>query len=101
MSIEARQRESVGRMIDVSTTRLSRRAFHRLAAGTAALAAPFVRGAHAAGKLSMGFRDNRSPGAKKATTDRVNGWAAKEKDEVHIDYIAPLGNKNRLTIAAE
>ena len=84
----------------MSTTRLSRRALHRLAAG-AALAAPFVRGAHAAGKLSMGFWDHWVPGANQATTDLVNEWAAKEKVEVQIDYITSQGNKNRLTIAAE
>ena len=81
-------------------SRLSRRAFQTLAAGTA-LAAPFVRGAHAAGKLSMGFWDHWVPGANQATTDLVNEWAAKEKVEVQIDYITSQGNKNRLTIAAE
>jgi ABC-type glycerol-3-phosphate transport system substrate-binding protein len=60
-----------------------------------------VRGAHAAGKLSMGFWDHWVPGANKATTDLVNEWAAKEKVEVQIDYITSQGNKNRLTIAAE
>ncbi|HJQ58463.1 MAG TPA: ABC transporter substrate-binding protein, partial [Vineibacter sp.] len=84
----------------MSTSKLSRRSFQALATGTA-LAAPFVRGAHAAGKLSMGFWDHWVPGANKATTDLVNEWAAKEKVEVLIDYITSQGNKNRLTIAAE
>ncbi|TXL69639.1 extracellular solute-binding protein [Vineibacter terrae] len=84
----------------MATSGLSRRAFQGLAAG-AALAAPFVRGAHAAGKLSMGFWDHWVPGANQATTDLVNAWAAKEKVDVQIDYITSQGNKNRLTIAAE
>ena len=84
----------------MATTRLLRRTFNRLAAGTA-LAAPFVRGAHAAGKLSIGFWDHWVPGANKATTDLVNEWAAKEKVEVQIDYITSQGNKLLLTIAAE
>jgi hypothetical protein len=62
---------------------------------------PFVRGAHAAGKLSMGFWDHWVPGANNALTDLVNQWAAKEKVEVQIDYITSQGNKNILTIAAE
>ncbi|TWT03879.1 ABC transporter substrate-binding protein [Reyranella sp. CPCC 100927] len=84
----------------MATTRLSRRTFHTLAAGTA-LAAPFVRGAHAAGKLSIGFWDHWVPGANKATTDLVNEWAAKEKVEVQIDYITSQGNKLLLTVQAE
>jgi ABC-type glycerol-3-phosphate transport system substrate-binding protein len=60
-----------------------------------------VRGAHAAGKLSIGFWDHWVPGANKASTDIVNAWAEKEKVEVQIDYIPSQGNKNLLTIAAE
>lgn len=84
----------------MATQKLSRRGFQRIAAG-AALAAPFVRGAHAAGKLTIGFWDHWVPGANKASTDLVNEWAAKEKVEVAIDYITSQGFKNRLTIAAE
>jgi ABC-type glycerol-3-phosphate transport system substrate-binding protein len=84
----------------MAQSRVSRRAFQRLVIG-GVVAAPYVRGAHAAGKLSMGFWDHWVPGANKATTDLVNEWAAKEKVEVQIDYITSQGNKNRLTIAAE
>jgi len=84
----------------MAITRLSRRTFNGLAAGTA-LAAPFVRGAHAAGKLSIGFWDHWVPGANKATTDLVNEWAAREKVEVQIDYITSQGNKLLLTVQAE
>jgi ABC-type glycerol-3-phosphate transport system substrate-binding protein len=65
------------------------------------IAAPFVRTAHAAGKLAIGFWDHWVPGANKASETLVNEWAAKEKVEVTIDYIASQGSKNLLTIAAE
>src|SRR3954465_4849685 len=70
-------------------------------ATTALIAAPYVRGAHAAGKISIGFWDHWVPGANKASTDTVNAWAAKEKVEVQIDYIPSQGDKNLITIAAE
>jgi len=70
-------------------------------ATTALIAAPYVRGAHAAGKLSIGFWDHWVPGANKASEAIVKEWAEKEKVEVTIDYIPSQGNKNLLTIAAE
>ena len=72
-------------------------------AGTAAVAmsAPFVRGAHAAGKLSMGFWDHWVPNANGATEKLVREWAEKEKVEVQIDFITSQGNKLLLTGAAE
>ena len=60
-----------------------------------------MRGAYAAGKLSIGFWDHWVPGANKTSTDLVNEWAAKEKVEVQIDYITSQGNKLLLTVAAE
>lgn len=78
----------------------------RFVAGTAAasaafVAAPFVRGAYAAGKLSVGFWDHWVPGANKATEDLVKAWAEKEKVEVSMDFITSQGNKLLLTTAAE
>ena len=70
-------------------------------AATALVAMPFVRGAHAAGKLSMGFWDHWVPGANNATKTLVDEWAAKEKVDVKIDFITSQGNKLLLTIAAE
>ena len=70
-------------------------------ATTALVAAPYVRGAHAAGKISIGFWDHWVPNANNATMDIVNAWAAKEKVEIKIDYIPSQGQKNLLTIAAE
>src|SRR5438270_279499 len=72
------------------------------ALATAALiTAPYVRGAHAAGKLSIGFWDHWVPGANSATKTLVEEWAGKEKVDVTIDYIPSQGMKNLITIAAE
>src|SRR5476649_279627 len=78
----------------------------RFVGGTAALssamvAAPFVRGAHAAGKLSIGFWDHWVPDANKATEKLVKEWSEKEKVEVQVDFITSNGNKLLLTSAAE
>ena len=87
----------------MSRKRLSRRQF--VAAGAlssaALITAPFVRTAHAAGKLTMGFWDHWVPGANKVCSDMVNEWAEKEKVEVAIDFITSQGNKILVTIAAE
>src|SRR4030088_2225823 len=87
----------------MSRRKLSRRQFVAATAlsSAALIAAPYVRTAHAAGSLTMGFWDHWVPGANKASTDLVNEWAAKEKVEVSIDYITSNGNKNEITIAAE
>ena len=87
----------------MSRKKLSRRQFVAATALTSAamITAPYVRGAYAAGKLSIGFWDHWVPGANKATTDLVNEWAEKEKVEVSIDYITSNGRKNEITIAAE
>ena len=87
----------------MGSRKVSRR---RFVAGTAALstalvAAPFVRGAYAAGKLSIGFWDHWVPGRQRGHRELVKEWAEKEKVEVSIDYITSHGNKHLLTIAAE
>jgi len=83
--------------------RISRRRFlsTTTALTTTLIAAPYVRTAHAAGKLSIGFWDHWVPGANNTSKALVEEWAAKEKVEVSIDYITSQGNKNLLTIAAE
>ena len=83
--------------------KLSRRQFVAVTAATsvALVTAPYVRGAYAAGKLSIGFWDHWVPGANKTLTDLVNEWAAKEKIEAQIDYITSQGNKILLTVSAE
>src|SRR5712691_9658909 len=82
--------------------KLTRRRFlATTAASTALLAMPHVRGAHAAGKLSVALWDHWVPGANATSTALIEQWAAREKVEVRIDNINNLGNKILLTIAAE
>jgi hypothetical protein len=82
---------------------ISRRNVLKTAAlGSAAvLAAPYVRGAYAAGKLSLGCWDHWVPGANNTLTKLCNEWGEKNKVEVHIDYITTQGEKDKLTAAAE
>ena len=70
-------------------------------ASTALVAMPYVRGAHAAGKLTVGLWDHWVPTANAASTALIEEWAAKEKVEVQIDYITTQGNKLLLTEHAE
>ena len=82
---------------------LTRRRFMAASAAASAtmIAAPFVRTAHAAGKLSIGFWDHWVPGANDTSRALAEEWAAKEKVDLQIDYITSQGEKQRLTIAAE
>ena len=86
-----------------SGNRFTRRNFLATTAAASAIsvAPPFIRGAHAAGKLSVGFWDHWVPKANDTLTALCNEWAAKEKVELTIDYIPSQGQKNLLTIAAE
>ncbi len=87
----------------MSRKKLSRREFVAATAASSAalMTAPYIRGAHAAGKLSMAFWDHWVPGANDVTTKIVNEWAEKEKVAVTIDYVTSQGFKNLITIAAE
>jgi ABC-type glycerol-3-phosphate transport system substrate-binding protein len=103
-SKEERQDDNKSKEGDImSRKKLSRRQFVAATAlsSAALITAPYVRGAYAAGKLTIGFWDHWVPGANKASTDLVNEWAAKENVEVSIDYIPSQGNKLLLTIQAE
>jgi ABC-type glycerol-3-phosphate transport system substrate-binding protein len=83
--------------------KLSRRQFVAATAMTSAalVGAPYVRGAYAAGKLSMGFWDHWVPGANKTLTELVKEWAEKERIETQIDYITSQGQKLLVTASAE
>jgi ABC-type glycerol-3-phosphate transport system substrate-binding protein len=70
-------------------------------ATAAVITAPYVRGAHAAGKLTLGCWDHWVPGANNTLTKLCNEWGAKNNVEVHIDYITSQGEKDKLTAAAE
>ena len=84
---------------------VSRTTRRRFVAGSVAastfVAAPFVRGVHAAGKLSLAMWDHWVPNANNATKAAIDEWAAKEKVEVQVDFITSQGNKLLLTGAAE
>ena len=82
---------------------IARRAFISAAAGlgSAALAAPFVRGAHAAGPLTVAFWDHWVPGANEALRAIVEEWAAESRIELRLDFITSVGAKNVLTARAE
>jgi len=61
--------------------KLTRRTVLTTAAlATTALAVPFVRGAHAAGKLACGFWDHWVPDANGVLTKICHEWAASELD---------------------
>ena len=82
--------------------KLSRRRFMaKASAASVAIATPFVRTAHAAGKLTVGFWDHWVPGANDATKSLVEEWAEREKVEVQMDFIPSQGMKLQMTTAAE
>lgn len=82
-------------------TPMTRRRFLTTTTAAGALAMPFVRGAYAAGKLTLAFWDHFVPGANDALKALVDEWGAKEKVEVQTDFITSQGDKLLLTIAAE
>src|SRR6266481_6191378 len=82
-----------------TTTRRS--VLQTAAAATTLLATPFMRGAHAAGKLSVGFWDHWVPGANEPLEKLCREWAKREKVELKTDFITSNGDKDLLTVAAE
>lgn len=86
-------------MLQKTTTR--RRVLGTAAAATALTAAPFVRGAFAAGKLTCAFWDHWVPGANDTMKKLCQEWAAKEKVDIQVDFVTSQGDKIFLTIAAE
>jgi ABC-type glycerol-3-phosphate transport system substrate-binding protein len=87
--------------ISMSNALARRRFIQTGAAATATLAFPYVRTAHAAGSLSIGFWDHWVPGANDTLTKLCMDWGAKEKVDVKIDDITSQGDKIMLTIVAE
>ncbi len=83
----------------MTTSKFDRRRF--LAASAAAVVAPYVRTARAAGSLAVGFWDHWVPGANDALAKLCNEWAAKEKVGLKIDFITSQGSKLLLTITSE
>ena len=83
------------------TGRKIKRRHFTAAASAALVAAPFVRGAQAAGKLSLAMWDHWVPGANATTEKLAREWGEREKVELQIDFITTQGNKLLLTSAAE
>src|SRR5258707_10750394 len=98
MTQQGRPREDM-----MTGSKITRRSVLKTAAlaSTAVLAAPYVRGAYAAGKLTLGCWDHWVPGANATLTKLCNEWGEKNNVEVHIDYITSQGEKDKLTAAAE
>ena len=65
------------------------------------LTAPFVHGAYAAGKLSVGTWDHWVPGASQVLEKICKEWAEKEKVDLTFDLITSNGDKDLLTLMAE
>src|SRR5919202_6757803 len=70
-------------------------------ATTAAIAAPYVRSAHAAGRLTLGIWDHWVPGANNNMTALCQEWGEKNKVEIQIDYLTSVGDKDLITATAE
>jgi len=81
--------------------RTTRRTVLQTAALSPLVATPFVRGAYAAGKLSVGFWDHWVPGANVPLEKLCHEWADKEKVDIKVDFITSNGDKDLLTAAAE
>lgn len=82
---------------------ISRRKLLKTTAATAAAftAAPYVRTAHSAGKLSLGIADHWVPGCNEALRAVVDEWAAANSVEVTLDIITTEGFKDIITATAE
>src|ERR1700730_12845779 len=86
----------------MSGTLLTRRTVLKTAAlASTALAAPFVHGAYAAGKLAFGVWDHWVPKESEVLVKLCNEWAAKEKVEITVDLITSQGDKHLRPLRAE
>ena len=87
----------------MNASRLSRRNFLRTTALATAgtLAAPYVRTAHSAGKLTLGLWDHWVPGANEVLEKECKKWAEKNGVAITVDFITSIGFKNILTAQAE
>jgi len=85
------------------TTRspISRRSALKLGAAATALPLVHIRTAGAAGKLSLGLWDHWVPTGDVAMKKLIDDWAEKNKVAVSVDFIASVGSKINITMAAE
>ena len=70
-------------------------------AGAMAIAAPFIKTATSAGKLSLGIWDHWIPGANDVLEEIVLTWGKNNGVDIKIDFITSVGNKLLLTAQAE
>src|SRR5262249_34701020 len=85
----------------MAETTLTRRSVLKTAVATSVFGTPFVRGAHAAGKVSCGFWDHWGPGATGPLAKLCREGAEREKVYLTIDFIPSQGDKLALTATAE
>jgi ABC-type glycerol-3-phosphate transport system substrate-binding protein len=79
-----------------------RLALKQAAAVTAStVTAPYVKRVFAAGTITIGCLDHWVPGANNALIKLCNQWGDENHVEVQIDFITTLGEKDKLTAAAE
>jgi hypothetical protein len=81
----------------------SRRTFLKTtaAAGALAVAAPYVKTAHSAGRVTLGLWDHWVPGANDVLRQIAEEWGRQNNVEVVIDFITSIGDKDLVTAAAE
>ena len=66
-----------------------------------AIAAPYVKTSHSAGRLLLGLWDHWIPGANDVLENILVSWGEKNGVEVKVDFITSIGNKLLLTAQAE
>src|SRR6476660_2356179 len=78
----------------MAITAISRRKLLKNTAliGAGAIAAPYVRGAHAAGKITCGFWDHWVPGANNTLTKLCKEWGEKETMTIAAEGQARSGH---------
>ena len=71
------------------TREQTRRAFLKTTAivTSATLAAPYVKSAHSAGKVSLAFWDHWVPGANETTRQVIEDWGRANNVEVVVDFL--------------
>jgi ABC-type glycerol-3-phosphate transport system substrate-binding protein len=82
-------------------SRITRRKALRIGAAATALPLVNIRGAGAAGKLSVALWDHWVPAGNDAMRKMVGEWGEKNKVDVQLDFLTAVGNKIMITMAAE
>ena len=70
-------------------------------AAAMAIAAPYVKTATSAGKLTLGIWDHWIPGANDVLEEIVVSWGKNNGVDIKIDFITSVGNKLLITAQAE